>query len=225
MADDEAFECDDRGLEGQLKAEGFAGSRETTAERQAAATETRAFLVAWMAFSAIAFGVATATAVVSWRARAVLKQMAEDEPQRPPVDRWREWRSRTFALWWPVILLALAGGGLIVSLRLRFSAYDKMHESMLVPLWLVLFVVSVPTIVTLSRSQLVLRALGRTDHRSLTHLRTVGALQRTLIVMIGAGLVIGFLALSARWQLVDTLPGGRALPGTLVFLFGGIFAT
>jgi hypothetical protein len=45
-----------------------------------------------------------------------------------------------------------------------------------------------------------------------------------LVGLLGAILAVAVLTTAARWQAIDTLPGGESLPSTAVLVWGAVFA-
>lgn len=52
----------------------------------------------------------------------------------------------------------------------------------------------------------------------------LGSRIRQLVSMLGAVLAISVLTTAARWQAIETLPGGESLPSIIVLLWGSVFA-
>jgi hypothetical protein len=180
------------------------------AAEEASELDARSAFVVWIALFAATAGLAAVAAVRSTYIVADL---------RP------RWSLR-------LVVLCL-GGGIVAVLPLvlfmsaagvagqEFGPFDRLHWAefkWLTPLIVLLSLPAVFGLVVVGHVVTTSPGLG------LDKLATVGSRLRALVGMLGAILALGVIATAARWQAVATLPGGESVPGTVVLLWGSVFA-
>lgn len=203
-------------LEGCYK-DAAAAVRTHVAERTSAdaaeepsALEARAVLVVWMALFAATAGVA---AVAGVRSAATILEL------RPRPT----WRLAALSLG-AVALVALPFVVFLVLAELvsfEFGPFDRLHLDEIRRINPVIAALATPAVIGLVT---VGHVVATRPGLGLVKLASVGSHMRRLVGMLGAVLAVAVLTTAARWQAIDTLPGGESVPSTAVLVWGGVFA-
>ena len=199
-------ECDKEAAEAVVNAVEERGP----AMEESTALEAKSALVVWMALFAATAGVAAFSAV---RSVAMIKGL------KPAWDR------RLIALSAGAVILVVLPFALFwVFGRFassRFGPFDELHLTEIHRINPIIAALTVPTVLGLVA---VADVIATKPDQGLGRLGELGASLRQLIGMLGAILALGVLTTAARWQAIGTLPGGESLPGTVVLLWGAVFA-
>jgi len=165
----------------------------------------RSALIVWLALFAATAGFATVVAVHS-------STMLYD--LRPSVGRGFVLRSVG------AVALAVLPFVLFRSLPYEFGEFDDLHRPQLKLIPPVIGILMLPAVLGLVgiRDLLADRALTLDD------VDRLGARMRRLVGMLGAVLALAIVTTAARWDAIATLPGGEALPSTVILLWGATFA-
>jgi hypothetical protein len=98
--------------------------------------------------------------------------------------------------------------------------FDNLHHGQLTWINVIGGVLIFPALIGLVSIVGVLMA--RTDLR-LHDAAFLGLRMRRLISMLGAALALLVLTTAARWQAIDTLPGGESAPKTVILMWGSLY--
>lgn len=174
------------------------------------ALEARAALAVWIALFAATAGVAAVAGVRSAPTILTLR----------PRLTWR-FAALSFGA---VALVALPFVVFLVLAefaRFEFGPFDRLHLDeirRISPLIAALVTPAVIGLVTVGYVVATRPGLG------LDKLACLGSHMRRLVGMLGAVLAVAVLTAAARWQAIDTLPGGESVPSTAVLVWGAAFA-
>lgn len=184
--------------------------RPKAAAERSSALETRSALLVWMALFAVTAAVA---------AFAAVRAIASIAGLRPVWDR----RLVAYAVGAVVlVVLPLALFRALAQFAFaRFGPFDKLHEHAFQWLNPIVAAFTLPAVIGLVA---VARIVATRPGLGLATLAELGARMRWLVGMLGAILSLAVLTTAARWQAIDTLPGGESVPSAVVLLWGGAFA-
>jgi hypothetical protein len=170
--------------------------------------QAKSALVLWIALLAVTVGFVPFVGV---RSAIIIREVD------PPRDARFIGRSvGAFAL---VAVPFLVFQGLPKVAHVELSRFDHFESTQLTWIPLLVGVFVAPAVIGLEAIGRVLstRALGLPDTARL------GSRLRELVGMLGAILSFAVLDTAARSQTIDKLPGGEALPSTIVLLWGSAF--
>jgi hypothetical protein len=103
----------------------------------------------------------------------------------------------------------------------RLGPFDDLHLAELAWLNPMIALLTLPAVVALVA---VGHVISTRPELGLRELASHGSRVRAFVSMLGAILALAVLTTAARWQAIATLPGGEAVPSTVVLLWGAVFA-
>ena len=168
--------------------------------------EGRSALIVWMALFAATAGFA---AIVAVRSVVMIKDLKPS------------WTAGLIARCAGAAILLVLPFALFRSIPARLTAFDDLHRAQLMWIPPLIGSLMLPAITALV---VIWWILSVRDDLSLDDVAGLGSRMRQLVSMLGAVLAISVLTTAARWQAIETLPGGESLPSIIVLLWGSVFA-
>jgi hypothetical protein len=101
------------------------------------------------------------------------------------------------------------------------SPFDELHMTQIRWMTVFVLVLSFPAATGL---RVIGHILRKHADLAMDDVAVLGSQLRTLISMLGGIVSLAVLGTAARWQAIDALPGGESVPGTIVLLWGGVYA-
>ncbi len=169
-----------------------------------------ATLLVWMALFSATAGLAGISAV-----RSTYTIVLDMKPRPPTLSIVRSGIEALLIVLVPYVLLRK------LSDWTPLTPFDDLHLTLI--RWLSLFVL-VLILPAATGLRVARHILGKHPALTLNDAAKLGSQLRNLIGMLGGIVSLAVFAHAARWQAIASLPAGESLPGTVILLWGAVYA-